>query len=385
MLIYMEKRGIYPKLTKDYIFERLDPEKIMAFYTGVPVIAHYFTGNTFCNPFRKDITPTCNYYYSTVDDKLRMRDYSGMSHGHDDRVFNADIFDAVALRHNLNTSDKNSFKLILNIIAKDFKIHIYEDANEIVNFDKFLSSQRSIKTKLKIIKIAPRKWNRNDEQYWYGKYGISSDILKKHKVYAVEQLWVEDRNSLLNRTYVYNRNDPAYAYYGGKENGIDIWKIYFPFRRHKSQSKVITNKAFMQGFDTIVPASVGLITKSNKDVMAIDVFNIQSVSLASESIPPSHDQIFTLKYTFDFVFSLLDFDRAGIRMALYLKRQHGIEPLMFTRGWFGSIDYGSKDFSDFRENYGRDKTLEIIKETFDKYAECFEYSNKLIYNSWQMY
>lgn len=381
----MDKRGIYPKLTKEYILERLDPEKIMGFYTGVPVIDKHFTGNTFCNPFRDDITPTCNYYYSTVDDKLRMRDYSGRSSGHDDRMFNADIFDAVALRHKLNTGDKNAFKLILNIIAKDFKIHIYEDANEVVNFDKFLTSQRNIKTKLRIIKVAPRGWNRGDEQYWYGRYGISSAILKKHKVVPVEQLWVEDRDGLLNRTYIYSSKDPAYAYYGGKENGIIIWKIYFPFRRHKSQSKIITNKAFMQGFDTILPAPVGLITKSNKDVMAVDCFNIQSVSLASESIPPTPDQIFTLKRTFDFVFSLLDFDRAGIRMAIYLRRYYGIEPLMFTKGWYGSVDYGTKDFSDFRESYGRDKTLDIIKEVFDKYSECFDYSNKLIYNSWQMY
>lgn len=381
----MDKRGVYPKLTKEYILERLDPEKIMAFYTGIPVIDHYFTGNTFCNPFREDITPTCNYFYSLVDDKLRMRDYAGRSNGHDDRMFNADIFDVVALRHKLNTGDKNSFKLILNIIAKDFRIHRYQDPDEIVNFDKFLSSQRNIKTKLRIIKVAPRAWNRSDEQYWYKNYGISSVNLKKHKVLPVEQLWVEDRDGLLNRTYVYSSKDPAYAYFGGKENDIVIWKIYFPFRRHKSQSKVITNKAFMQGLDTMVPAPIGLITKSYKDVMAMKEFGVQSVSLASESIPPSLDEVFTLKRNFDFVFSLLDFDRAGIRMAQYLRKKHGIQPLMFTRGWYGSVDYGVKDFSDFREAYGYDQTLNIIRETMNVHSDLFDYSNKLIYNAWQMF
>jgi hypothetical protein len=381
----MDKRGIYPKLNKEYILERLDPERIMAFYTGIPVIEHYFTGNTFCNPFREDITPTCNYYYSTVDDKLRMRDYAGRSVGHDDRMFNADIFDVVALRHKLNTSDRNSFKLILNIIAKDFKIHIYEDPNEVINFNQFLTSQRNFKTKLRIIKIVPRAWNKSDEQYWYTKYGISSNNLKKHKVVPVEQIWLEDRNGLINRVYLHKNNDPAYGYYGGKENDINIWKVYFPFRRHKSQSKIITNKAFMQGFDTLLPSSFGLITKSYKDVMALKEYGIQSVSLASESIPPSIDEIFKIKINCHFVFSLLDFDRAGIRMALYLKRHYGIEPLMFTKGWYGSVDYGVKDFSDCREAYGYDKTLNIIKETMDKYSDCLNYSNKLIYNAWQMY
>lgn len=372
-------------LTKAYILERISEEAIMAFYTGIPVIAHYFTGNTFCNPFRDDITPTCNYYYSLVDDKLRMRDYSGRSQGHDDRMFNADIFDVVALRNKLNTGDKHAFKLILNIIAKDFKIHKYENPDEVVNFDKFLTSQKDTKTRIRIMKIAPRAWNKSDGQYWYDKYGITSNTLKQHKVYPIDVLWLEDRNGLLNRIYIYKTSDPAYAYYGGKENGIDIWKVYFPFRRHKTQSKVITNKAFMQGFDTMNPAPFGIITKSYKDVMTLKEFGIQSVSLASESIPPTLDEVFTLKYTFTFLFSLLDFDRAGIRMAIFLRKQYGIEPLMFTRGWYESVDYGVKDFSDCREEYGRTKTMEIIKEVSSKYEDIFTYNNKLTYNAWQMY
>ena len=44
---------------------------------------------------------------------------------------------------------------------------------------------------------------------------------------------------------------------------------------------------------------------------------------------------------------------------------------MFTRGWFGSIDYGSKDFSDFRENYGRDKTLEINSKICVQASKCW--------------
>lgn len=381
----MNKRGIYPKLTVDYILARIAPEDIMGFYTGIPVIDRYFTGNTFCNPFRKDTTPTCNYYYSPVDGKLRMRDYSGRSYGQEDRMFNADIFDVVALRHELRTDEKQSFKLILNIIAKDFKIHVYEDPNEIVQFDKFLKNQTSFKKKIKIFKVVPRKWNGADGYYWHTKYGITSAMLNKHKVIPVQELWVEDNKGFLNRTYVYRNNDPAYAYYGGVENGINLWKVYFPFRRHSSQSKTLTNKSFMEGLDTLVPAPIGLITKSKKDVMALDMFNIQSASLASESTPPTPDQVFMLKKTFDFLFSLLDFDRAGIRMAKFLKKHYGIEPLMFTRGWYGSVDYGVKDFSDFREAYGFDKTIEVIKTAFDYYEDCFEYSNKLIYNKWEIF
>jgi hypothetical protein len=58
---------------------------------------------------------------------------------------------------------------------------------------------------------------------------------------------------------------------------------------------------------------------------------------------------------------------------------------MFTRGWYESVDYGVKDFSDCREEYGRTKTMEIIKEVSSKYEDIFTYNNKLTYNAWQMY
>ena len=59
----MNNLGIYPKLTKDYILERISEEEIMGYYTGVPVIEENFYGNAFTSPFRKDTLPTCNYYY----------------------------------------------------------------------------------------------------------------------------------------------------------------------------------------------------------------------------------------------------------------------------------------------------------------------------------
>ena len=59
----MENLGLYPKLTKDYILERVSEEEIMEFYMDIPVIDENFYGNSFRNPFRVDDFNTCNYYY----------------------------------------------------------------------------------------------------------------------------------------------------------------------------------------------------------------------------------------------------------------------------------------------------------------------------------
>ena len=374
----MENLGVYPKLTKDYILERKSEEEIMGYYTKIPVVEENFYGNAFTSPFREDTLPTCNYYYAVKDNKLRLRDFAGASNGHLDRMYNADIFDVVGFYNKLNPNIPQHFNLILHIIAKDFKLHKYSNNDEeIKKIDDFILKQRNVKQKLKVIKVVPRKWNKGDEVYWYQKYGISHKTLKENKVFAVQELYIEDNKGLLNRYYMYKYNDPAYAYFGGKEQGISKWKIYFPMRKDTNYSKIITNSAFVQGFDTFLPCRIGIVTKSFKDVLALKEFGLQAISLSSESTSLSNDEYFRLKSYSDFVVSLLDYDRAGIRMANHLKHKFNIKPLMLTRGRYGKPDYGVKDFSDFRELYGRDKTIALINETISSLSDFIEYSKNL--------
>ena len=375
----MENLGLYPKLTKDYILERVSEEEIMEFYMDIPVIDENFYGNAFRNPFRVDDFNTCNYYYDKKTGKLRFRDFAGSSSGSLDRLFNADIFDVVGFRHKLNPNTKEGFFLILNIIAKDFKLHKYKDNDEeILKINNFINKQKNKKERLKVIKVAPRKWNKGDELYWFTKYGISSKTLREHKVYPIQELFIEDREGFINRYYIYKYNDPAYAYYGGQENGIHIWKIYFPMRsNNKSLSKVITNKSFIQGLDTFLPCRIGVVTKSYKDVMVLKEFGIQAICLSSESTPLTTEEYWHTRRYCDFLVSLLDYDKAGIRMANYLKKQFGIKPLMLTRGRYGKPDYGVKDISDFRETYGKQKTLDLINKSIEHLSDFIEYSKQL--------
>jgi hypothetical protein len=50
---------------------------------------------------------------------------------------------------------------------------------------------------------------------------------------------------------------------------------------------------------------------------------------------------------------------------------------MFTRGRFNQPDFGVKDFTEFRETYGTEKTKALIINTFDKYKELFTYIDNL--------
>lgn len=360
---------IYPKLTKEYIINTIGQERIMEKYIKVPVKDEYFLGSSFCNPFRKDNNPTCNYYYDN-NNKLRIRDFAGDLL---DRLYNMDVFDIVGHIHNLDSNVPQHFKLIQHIIAKDFRINKYEDdESEVLKLDEFLDIQKSKKKRVKIIKVVPRKWNKADELYWFKRYGISLTTLKAYRVYPAEEVWVETKPGILTRVYQYTSSNPAYAYYGGKDIELHIWKIYFPLSKGTKYNKIITNKQFEQGLDVYLPTKVGVVTKSLKDVMVLHELGIQAVTIAAESISLSADTYFKMKSYSGFIVSLLDYDTAGIKMANKLKRTYNIQPLMLTRGRYGKPDYGVKDISDFREVYGRDNTMQLINQSLDYLSDRFE-------------
>lgn len=353
---------VLPKLTKEYILDRITQEKIMEFYLNIPVIDSNFLGNAFCNPFRKDNNPTCNYYFDD-NHKLRVRDFGG---DYTDRLYNMDVFDVVGHIYNINSNDKQGFKIIQNIIAKDFKIHKYADSKEdIKEFELFLTNQKSKEKRIKQIKVVPRKWNKVDEHYWYKRYGISSTTLKRFRVYPVEEAYVEDSKGFLNRMYYYNANNPCYAYYGGKVQELHIWKLYFPMNKGTNYRKMITNKQISNGFQHFLPTRIGVLTKSLKDVMALYEFGVYATEVPTETTLLTADQMFMFLQYCDIGVSLFDYDETGIRLANKAKKLYNLEPLMFTKGRYGKPNYGVKDFSDFREKYGKDTTLKIIKSTID--------------------
>lgn len=370
----MSKLNLLPELTKKYILERVTQEEIMKYYTKVEVNDITLTGNSFKSPFReKDDSPSCNYYYgndSRGEIKLRVRDWNGTFHG--------DTFDVASFFLRIPSKSAQGFKLLLHAIAKDFKIHKYADEKERDTFNILIEDYHN-KKDLKVFKVIPRAWNEYDKRYWYDNLGIGSDLLKIGKVIPVKELEIQGKDGYLYNSYKYFSKDPAYAYYGGKINGITIWKIYFPFRG--KGRKFMTNFGFIQGEQLFKPTRVGLITKSYKDVLCYYTFGVYTKAVPSETYVMTKDEIFDIKSKCDVVFTNFDYDKAGILLANKYKRIHNILPLMFTRGRFNQPDFGVKDFSEYRAVYGKDKTKELISTILDKYREDLDKITLYNYNA----
>jgi hypothetical protein len=357
--------GILPDLTKAYILERIRQEEIMEFYLQVPVNDNTLIGNSFTSPIRNDNNPTCNYYYT--NDKLRLKDWSGQ--------FQGDVFDVASAVTKINIKTSQGFKLLLHQIAKDFKIHKYTSDEERKKLDIVVKEHIKLNN-LKIFKVVLRGWNEYDKRYWYDRYNINTELLKLGKVFAVQELHIENKLGYLTETYRYNRQDPAYAYYGGKVNGITIWKIYFPLRKNKQ--RFITNYAFIFKANTL-PSRIGIITKSAKDVLTYKSLGLQAEAVPSETYVFTKEEFFNFKSKFDIVFTNFDYDKAGILLANKYKKIHKCPPLMFTRGRFKQPDYGVKDFSDFIDTYGKDKAILLIRTLLDAHQDLFDAITKQQY------
>ncbi len=337
--------GILPKLTRDYIEKYVEQTAIFAKYLDIPESEiHKCLNSNYIikSPLRTDNNPTCGFYYQSG--KLRMQDFAGYFHG--------DCYDVVGYRNLLNTRDSVEFAKIMDIIAKDFKIHKYE--NEVTNHELEFYKFDATKNKQKvIIEVQFREFGIQDQQYW-GKYSVELERLDKHKIYPVYAYWI---NSQLR--YMNSFDDVCYGYYAGvdKIDGRELWQMYHPYR---DTAKFITNYSAIRGTANVKTSDYGIITKSVKDVVILDLFDVNSCSLAAEGIIPTTEEFKKINLLWKTTYSLLDFDRTGIRMANKLRKK-GIQSLFLTNGKLHTYNYGAKDISDFIEIYGFNATKELIQ------------------------
>lgn len=369
--------GIYPEITKKYILLNINQEDIMEKYVKIPVSNESLKPNSFCNPFRIDNNPSCNYWYSS-NGKLRFRDWS--------KEKNYDCFDVVACDNNLNVKNKRDFIKILHIIAKDFRINRYENKEFVKEFENnFVKKPVKVKRRAKkhiIYKVKLRNPNYHDKSY-FNKMELELEDLKG--IYFIQEIY-QNVNNYFKCIYRYNSKDVCYGYYGLKDKlyNYDLWKFYFPNRKKKGDirgSKFITNGVFVQGIQYLIPDKICIITKSFKDVKIFNKLGIQSCAVAAESIIPSKKDMRFLKDNFDYLVSCMDFDLTGVALANKLKKRYSVEPFFFTNGKFKTINYNAKDASEFTTINNISELKTIIFNIYSNYKDLIIEQERLMYNN----
>ena len=317
-----------PKLSKELILSRFSEEQLMEYYLRIPVKKGLFR-----SPLTDDKNPTCSFFRNNKGTLLFKDFATGQC---------LDIFSIVQQMFKCNYFEA------LKIIANDFGII----QNKSIKRNPGKINENPIKIEDKeLSKIQVEIQDFTDlELKWWEKYGITKDILQKYQVYSCKYVFLND--NLLAKS---QQHCPIFGYYGKKYHGMELWKIYFPKR---TSYRFIGNypSKKLQGYDNLPKSGkICVITKSQKDVMALYAYGIPACAPNSETIIPSEFIINDLTSRFEHVFALWDNDRTGVTFLNKIKKKYPqIKCLIIPR------NLEAKDFSDLRAKYGYKKTKEFI-------------------------
>ena len=318
-----------PKITKELILSKFSEEQLMEYYLHIPVKKGLFR-----SPLRRDKQPTCSFYRNKSG-TLIFKDFATGQH--------LNIFDVVQSIFRCDYFES------LRIIANDFGI-VRDNALH-KNLGKINLNPIKIKDKeISKIQIEVQEFT-DSELRWWGKYGISKDILKRFNVYSCKYVFLNDQLFAESQQHC-----PIFGYYGKKYQGLELWRCYFPKR---TSFRFITNwpSKKIQGYDQLPKkGKLLVITKSMKDSMCLYSCGITACAPNSENLFIPDKVLEDLKNRFENIVVLYDNDRPGLYNMAKIRKEHPELTYVFI-----PKRYGSKDISDFYKDHGRKETLNLIK------------------------
>ena len=318
-----------PKITKKLILSRFSEEQLMEYYLHIPVKKGLFR-----SPLRRDKQPTCSFYRNKSG-TLIFKDFATGQH--------LNVFDVVQSIFRCDYFES------LRIIANDFGI--VQDNTLHKNPGKINLNPIKIKDKeISKIQIEVQEFT-DSELKWWGKYGISKDILKRFDVYSCKHVFLNDQLFAKSQQHC-----PIFGYYGKKYQGLELWRCYFPKR---TSFRFITNwpSKKIQGYVQLPKkGKLLVITKSMKDSMCLYSCGITACAPNSENLFIPDKVLEDLKNRFENIVVLYDNDKPGLYNMAKIRKEHPELTYVFI-----PKRYGSKDISDFYKDHGRKETLNLIK------------------------
>lgn len=311
------------EITKELLLEHNNEETYMAYYLGIPI-----KKGLFVSPLRVDHKPTCSFYRGR---QLYFKDFA--------------TGECLSFENVVMKKYGCNYHEALKIIATDFGI-IDGSKPKVVPIQPIFKKEKKT-----IIQIEAKSFTK-EELEWWEQFGITKNILTKYRVYSCKTVFLNGRIESM-----YDSKCPSYGYYFGNEEGRELWKIYYPYRKN---FRFIGNikTTTIQGYNQLPKKSKLLvITKSLKDCMVLYNLGIAAIAPQSETQFIEDNVLEVLKKRFKHIVLLFDNDQTGLEFTNKIKRKYKwITPMIIP------LKYKAKDISDFYKAYGRDRTIELIKE-----------------------
>jgi hypothetical protein len=326
-----------PNITKNFILSKLNQESIMQYYSGAAVNSK----KLFCSPLRQDNHVTCSYYKSKSG-ILYMHDFATNEH--------IDCWNLVMRLYNCNYYEA------LRIIAQDFNLVATTFAK--TSSPKLVESLKE--TNPAKIQVQIKDFSK-EELEWWKQFGISTKTLKKYKIFSLKNVFLNGELKFIS-----SEKCPIYGYYFGKDkNGLELWKIYFPYNKEKG-IRFINNlpKKILQGYHQLPKTGdLLVITKSMKDCAAMHEFGIASVSTPSESTFISDKQLEEFKSRFKHLLVIYDSDKPGLHNMWMIRKRYP------ELNYYYLPHNLAKDFTDSIKLVG----VEVMKEYVNQFMSNYKF------------
>ena len=301
------------KITKELLLSKNSEETYMEHYLGIPVKKGLFK-----SPLRKDSKPTASFFRNKKGD-LIFHDFRGDFYGNFISVV-MELFQC-------------SYYKALKIIANDFGINNYKNYEKHESKIEYSGIIFKETQSTSIIQVEKKEFSQK-ELDWWDSFGISKTTLSKYKVVSCSSIF-------LNGQYFTSSSDksPIFGYYGGKKDGIELWRIYMPT---KKTFRFLSNwsSSIIQGSKQLIESGdYCILSKSLKDVMLLHEFNFISCAPNAESITISKSQFDKLNQKFNNIIVFFDNDLAGVQGAHRYKKQFNCKCIFIKRKY-------AKDISD---------------------------------------
>lgn len=319
------------------ILKRVTEEQIFSYYIPGLII-----NTVFCSPLRKDTKPSFSVFEGRSG--CRFKDHATGESGN--------CIDFVQKKFNC------TFGEALNIINNDMGLQLQgknlTSKAIVACLDENLPKVQKVAQREKaLIRISRRNWDFRDKQFWNTQYGVSKATLEKFNVIPVSYYWLNE--------FRFTPKELCYAYSFGNY----CYKLYFPQAVNEFRFIYNGDESVVQGITHIdIHTEFIVITKSLKDVMVLYELGIPSVAPQAESILLDENTVNYLTSAGAKLYTLYDYDNAGIHLAWLSRKYYNTTPLFLSGGaWKRKLGYrGAKDISDYIKLYGKTETIRLIEQ-----------------------
>lgn len=311
----------------------------------------------FRNPLYDDHNASCQIYFSKESHCYILHDFGN-------NEFHGDCFWYVSKLMGMNL--RTDFQQILKTIARDLHLNVSsfsgrdgESSFSALNPAPKCPKPNNSEKKMKKYHVEKKVFSREELKYW-GKYGITIDILEKYNVVSLSEY-----SSTNNEGKPYTlKSAPSHPMYGYRSS--DFIKIYRPFEKMRFLYGGTLSQTYCFGIEQLPSrGDIVIITGGEKDVLSLASHGFYGICFNSETATIPVSIIEMLSRRFRHICLIYDTDETGMNSMEKAVSELKDYNLIAVRLPLSGIKT-EKDVSDFfAKGNGREDLQKIIRENIE--------------------